>query len=397
MMVATEPAFDPAICAVCGSRDGVLVFEHRGRAFTSDGRTIPRDIRKVQCRNCGAARRGDPFNQAERDRHYASEYRLAASAVTSEPLFFTASGTVPRSQAIADWVHAEVAQTRSESPRTVLEIGCGEGSVIRRLTRRWPEAHFEGLDLGFAGRVDDFEIRRGSYIETTGKFDLIYSFAVIEHVSSPRHFLHLLGSSLSPHGLLVVALPRLESGSRDLLFYDHLHHLHSTHVARLGELVGLIDRRASTGHGALGDFGLHVFERAAGTIARPTLTTVAPPADVRQTISAWTHRCHMIDKWLTSVGTRRLMVWGLGEGFGLLSTYSTLGSHVIDVGIDDNPDRFSGAQFPFPVCRLEDVPPRHGEDAVVLLTFTPAPLVVQRLRTRRLQWCDAISGEIHSC
>lgn len=79
-------------------------------------------------------------------------------------------------------------------PRRILEVGCGEGIVIRYLSERMPSVRFAGAE------VDREALTRGrvrcptvSFVEAdayalpfrTGAYDLVLCLEVLEHLSEP--------------------------------------------------------------------------------------------------------------------------------------------------------------------------------------------------------------------
>src|SRR5260221_8179489 len=104
----------------------------------------------------------------------------------------------------------------------VLEAGCGDAfvsRVVRQAVKRLTAVDF---DQSF---VDDANSRQSEHwpIEcfqhdlldgpVPGKFDGIYSLDVLEHIpqSSERRFLDNLVAPLTPHGVLIVGMPSLQS------------------------------------------------------------------------------------------------------------------------------------------------------------------------------------------
>lgn len=102
----------------------------------------------------------------------------------------------------------------AEAPAAVLEVGVGEGAVVRHLRMRWPDAVFVGLDLPdpvLAGHWHGagFHPLFGS-IEAlpfpTDSFDLVLAIEVLEHVARPETALGELARVA--RGELIASVPR---------------------------------------------------------------------------------------------------------------------------------------------------------------------------------------------
>lgn len=111
----------------------------------------------------------------------------------------------------------------------LLEIGCGTGYLLSRLN----DLGAEGIGLepgshGAAGMskygvniLDDFFPSS----QLGGKFDLLVSFCVLEHISDPKVFLEAIRSQVADQGRVVLAVPRCEPylnhGDISFLFHEH--------------------------------------------------------------------------------------------------------------------------------------------------------------------------------
>jgi len=99
-------------------------------------------------------------------------------------------------------------------PRTVLEVGCGEGHVTERLRRRFPRARVVGTDLSpeiveiarTRHPACSFEVRAIEDAAAEGaRWDLIVACEVFEHLSEPAR----ARAALATAGQLVFAsVPR---------------------------------------------------------------------------------------------------------------------------------------------------------------------------------------------
>lgn len=110
--------------------------------------------------------------------------------------------------------------------RRALDVGCGAGLLCEPLARLGgdvtgvdaaPEniaaarAHAEGSGLRIHYHVGELAGR------DLGRFDLVTSMEVIEHVADKRAFLASLAAALEPRGLMVLSTPNRTLASRLLL------------------------------------------------------------------------------------------------------------------------------------------------------------------------------------
>lgn len=98
-------------------------------------------------------------------------------------------------------------------PTAVLEVGCGEGEIVRRLTARG--AHVTGLDLPDAGlRTHWTAVPHADFLHADAQrppfpddaFDLTVSVEVLEHVADPA--LTLLQMARVTRHDLILSVPR---------------------------------------------------------------------------------------------------------------------------------------------------------------------------------------------
>lgn len=103
-------------------------------------------------------------------------------------------------------------------PRSVLEIGCGDGRFLIFLERKLnARCRLVGLDmevsdieLGYGSRV---ELVRGSIGDMTPgrKFDAVVMYDVVEHLARPVAALKKIRSCLEQDGVLVIKTPNWNS------------------------------------------------------------------------------------------------------------------------------------------------------------------------------------------
>lgn len=100
------------------------------------------------------------------------------------------------------------------APRTVVEVGAGEGRVTQRLVERFPDATVIGLDLlddDLAGDWSELglpmffgDATRLPFVD--GAIDLVVGLEVMEHIPDPEHALREIARVCS--GDVVLSVPR---------------------------------------------------------------------------------------------------------------------------------------------------------------------------------------------
>jgi trans-aconitate 2-methyltransferase len=108
-----------------------------------------------------------------------------------------------------------VARVQLESPKRIVDIGCGPGNSTELLVKRWPGAHVAGFDtsdnmLEAAGKrlpqTAFFKADAATW-EADADVDLIYSNATFQWVPGHLDVLERLLRALKPGGVLAVQMP----------------------------------------------------------------------------------------------------------------------------------------------------------------------------------------------
>ncbi len=100
--------------------------------------------------------------------------------------------------------------------RSMLEIGCGTGFVLRGLMERFAGARFTGSEVYSAGlafaaarapgaTLCQMDARRIGHVD---EFDLIGAFDVLEHIEEDTQVLAEIRQALVPGGVLIVTVPQ---------------------------------------------------------------------------------------------------------------------------------------------------------------------------------------------
>ena len=147
-------------------------------------------------------------------------------------------------------VVTQIAERVAPGARSILEVGCGQGELLRQLARRFSQAQVSGADLSAQSLCDsrrklpaadlfrldlsdpDFDRVQG---QRSGQFDLVVCCEVIEHVAEDVLALRRLRLLLAPGAHLILTVPAGRMSRFDRAIGHQRHY-------RPGELKQLLAR-----------------------------------------------------------------------------------------------------------------------------------------------------------
>ncbi|GAC1313685.1 MAG: hypothetical protein NVSMB2_01970 [Chloroflexota bacterium] len=377
-------ALTPTPCHICGSAETRPVHGLETlRGVTSDSQPWPAGARLVTCQQCGSVQKvTDSTWQEEVARIYSRYAIYYQSGGLEQAVFDQSSGSAaPRSVRLLEHL---IATARLPATGRLLDIGCGNGALLRAAARFLSGWTFVGTELDDRSRsiveaIPGVErLHVGQPSEAPGTFDMITMVHVLEHLDSPITFLERLRERLTENGLLVIEVPEFTQNPFDLLIRDHCTHFTAETLALAVPSAG---------------FEIVTVER--GWIAKE-LTLLARPATGRQrTLPALSagdavrkaRQAQASVSWLEHV--RQLAsALAVRPPFGLFGTAnaatwlaSEVGTDRVAFFVDEDPGRIGRQHFERPICALRDVP----ESARVLVAV-PDPIgsaIAERLRGAR--------------
>src|SRR5262245_33342920 len=183
--------------------------------MASDWRVVMAPLAHRACAACGVVRRaGAPLGDI-----FDAGYALYAHHPDD-------ARDRPRQAQYAEWI---VSALGTHAPRRALDVGCGNGSLLRALGGRWPAAALMGCDLSAEGV--EHGRRAGLMLWPAGvddlpsdlQADVVLTVNVIEHVADPLSFLLSLRRRVSADGRLVLVCPDGAQADVELLVADHVH------------------------------------------------------------------------------------------------------------------------------------------------------------------------------
>jgi len=130
---------------------------------------------------------------------------------------------------------------------SLLDVGCGNGLLLRRIASRFPKLELYGEDVSPAAVELASDVARETFVHDLGlsplptdrRFDLVVMTEVLEHVSDPAAFLRNLRRSLAPGASVVLTVPTGATTAFDRMIGHHRHYT----LAELDELCSDADYR----------------------------------------------------------------------------------------------------------------------------------------------------------
>jgi len=162
------------------------------------------EFRPYRCQNCGLVFLHPYFPPSQLDEFYEKEFRNIFGNETSEDLFKRCSPEA--------FGRAERFKRLLGKSKNIVEIGCSTGHFLCAAKKFGPNVF--GVELGESTK--QYAAKRGIIVKKnikeydSDKFDLIFMFHVLEHISDPINFLKEIKPYLKTSGKLIIEVPNIE-------------------------------------------------------------------------------------------------------------------------------------------------------------------------------------------
>ena len=365
-------------CVVCGASDWRPLPDPGPQSMASDWRVVAEPLARSQCASCGLVRRW-PGHAADATL-YTSGYGLYAHAPGE-------AREHARQTQYAAWIAASFRHT----PARVLDVGCGNGSLLAALAVHWPGAVLMGCDPSAEsvahGARSGVRLWQGtaSDLPPDALSDAVVSVNVIEHTAEPLEFLRHLRAALAEDGEVAIVCPDGGRPNLELLFADHVHSFAPAHLQALCRRAGLAAIASGVAPPSLGPFQMVVARRgqaAAGdAMARPLVDERAAY------LASWRD----LDARLLERVEPPAVCFGAGEAAGLLRAYAPRSWQRVRACTFDG--AAAGHFGPLPIVAPGAVEPH--ETVLVGVRPLDQPRVAARLRSRFARvvtWYDLLHG-----
>ena len=369
---AESPCLDgmlhESFCPACGYHVAVSLYDGGSRPLATlawprsaeEARSMPAyPLSFVQCVDCGHV--------------YNCEFDYSDVPYSDKPNLMFNKGRLWSDH--LDRVRRLIVERLPERP-TVVEIGCGDGSLLRSLAEARPDGRFAGFDPNAMADVaaGPVELHRCLFEPhrhlAEYRPDLIVSRHVLEHLMNPLGFVQSLAFGASWAGIethLLIEVPcidkALAAGRTVDFYYEHNSHFTTLSLTRLLQRCAAEVELVERGYRDEVVFGLARFARQAEQIefARQALAfrsrTTEDHANVRRELQS-----------LLAAG-KTVAVWGgTGKGAALMAQYG-LDAERFPVVVDSDPDK-AGTFVPGggQEIRFRDYLLEHPADVILIAT-----------------------------
>jgi SAM-dependent methyltransferase len=196
---------------------------------TSDCRPWPAGGKLCVCADCGCIQKAIDAEWLDDVGRIYAAYDIYHQSGGIEQGIFTPDSTAmaPRSQRLLQGLNVYFDLPRQGR---MLEIGCGNGALLRSFSSLRSDWVLVGQDLGERQREAVEAIAGpGAFFscpahEVPGQFDLVIMNHVLEHIPDPSGFLAGLRGKIAAGGLLLIQVPNTWRKPFDLLEVDHASH-----------------------------------------------------------------------------------------------------------------------------------------------------------------------------
>ncbi|MBF0136009.1 MAG: class I SAM-dependent methyltransferase [Magnetococcales bacterium] len=347
---------------------------------TSDCQPFPAGGMVHCCTRCGTIQKNpDRHWQAETRQIYAAYQIYAQTGSGEHPVFESQGHIINRSEKL---LHNLLQAVPLPASGSLLDIGCGNGSLLESFSRIQPDWQLYGTEWNDQHRrtIEAIPGVKGFFVgdpeQAPGRFDLITVVHVLEHVPNPVAFLRRLMPKLTPNGILFVQVPNLRRNPFDLVVADHCTHFTAATLRPVLAASGFTIRHL-TNRWVTKELSL-IAQPARNDVQNPDAgESVAQQKSLFHDSLTWLQKasraiCHVEGKPLALFGTSIAATWMFQER-------TRVGD--IDFFVDEDPRQFGRHHLGRPIRSL-DIP----VGTTLFMPFLPeqsAP-IVQRLS--KPQW-----------
>lgn len=266
-------------CPHCGGGNFLLL-------ATQERSGLPTSV--LLCRDCALVFTNPRLSEAFLVDHYRRDYRDIERG--ERPDLHEFMFNLQQSKGAILWKFMEAGGIRLGCGMTVVDIGCGEGGLLRWLSQNTDATNFVGFELNTAaaayGQSQGLDVRASEFKSSVDSTDLVLLEQVLEHLSSPKELLASIAASQKPGSWLYIGVPGVRNfpTGYDHNFIAYLQYGHMFHYClhTLERLVIPFGYRLVNGNETV----YALFERVENAPSSPSTVSVTADDIVGQLLSS---------------------------------------------------------------------------------------------------------------
>ncbi len=230
------------LCRVCSAKLNVSFVLSKSTSLSSVLGNIEAPTVVRVCDSCSHAQTESLSNVAD---YYDSQYRISLDNEHHDQLL---TSTDLKITAYRTEYQARICLEMCEVPENanVIDFGAAQARSLFWLASQRPDIvpHVFDVSEDYRKSWDKWlpSEQQATYQlpdDWHGKFDLVTSYFVLEHVEDPVGYLKLLASCVKPDGKILISLPDVDLNPGDMIVADHLNHFSSQSLITALNLAGI--------------------------------------------------------------------------------------------------------------------------------------------------------------
>lgn len=247
-------------CYLCGAKEHLILFQQKGRDPYFEiifGHEEKNDLFWQICKKCGFVYRSPSLSKEELAILY-NHYENDVLKDTDPDEYFNKIVTLPENESEnfqkIKWLRIGLQRKHEDffSSASVLDVGCGGGTLLYTLKERLKPKKLYGVELNsvyakLANRRTDANIKQTDYRAGLfkKKFELVICTKVLEHIIDPLKFLSQIEQDMDDNGFLFLEVPDIQDmwnlpPDHDRFYIPHLYYFSVRTITVLLEKVHLI-------------------------------------------------------------------------------------------------------------------------------------------------------------
>lgn len=228
-------------CHICGGQELKALDQYPFlNRVTSDCRPFRNGGQLVVCMRCGAIQTKIAEEYMQDISEIYSDYDIYHQADGEEQKIVDGDAFYHRSMVLVDYLDNNACLF---SGMSVLDVGCGNGSFLRELSKRG-DFQLDGFEIDSKenetlNTIPGFDTLYSNRIEDINKkYDLVVMIHSLEHFLAPVDILSSLGRLLNSGGRIFVQVPNVMENPFDLIIADHVMHFSPVSLGNIMALGG---------------------------------------------------------------------------------------------------------------------------------------------------------------